>query len=136
MNGLVQTAVSDFSFIELAKVVQAIEVQADLRQIPEAAVSSFYFGKSGIDSLIRKKYKTINDLVDNKVKIKRFICGLPKPPNRVLVLTAASQIRTIDEQISTIKEQIGRGVRLAQHEQELLYIPTPVKELNDDKIPF
>lgn len=136
MSDLVRTVVSDYLFVEAAKVVQAIEVQAGLKQIPEAAVSSFYLGTSGIDNLVRKKYETLNDLADNRVKIKRFICHPSCPRSRLFVLIASSQVRTLNEQISTVKEQIERGVRLAQYEQQALFVVTPVKELSDDELPF
>lgn len=136
MKSSAKTAVSDYFFTELTKVVQTIEVQADLRQIPEAAVSSFYFGKIGIDNLIRAKYKTISYLTDNKLKIKRYICGLPKPPDRTLVLMGASYIKTINDQISTVKAQIVRGVRLEQFLQQELYDVPLDKEITDAEIPF
>ncbi len=136
MISSVKVAVSDYSFVELAKVVQAIEVRADLKQIPEAAVSSFYFGKIGIDNLIRAKYKTINNLTDNKVKIKRYICGLPEPRDRRLVLMAASYIKTVNDQIGTVKSQIVRGVKLERlQQQELCGVPLD-KEITDAEIPF
>ncbi len=136
MKEAVRTAVSDYSFVALASIVQAIEVKAELKQISDIAVSSFYFGKSGLDNLIRAKYRTLNDLADNRAKTKRFICSSGRPLDRLLILVAASQIKTLNGQINTVQEQISRAARLVQYQQKTLPVPPVVKEPIDDELPF
>lgn len=131
-----KTAVSDISFVELASSVQTIEVQASLKQIPDAAVSSFYFGKLGLDNLIRKKYDVLHDLVTNKSRLTVFIGSAEYPLDGDIAIVATSMLNTLEDAIKGVREQISRGIGLRQYEQSPIEPIEIAKELINDELPF
>lgn len=136
MSNRIKTAVSDISFVEMAKVVQSIEVQAALVQIPDTAVSSFYLGKLGLDNLIRRKYNTLHDLVQNKSRLTVFIGSSDYPLDGDVAIVATSMLTTFEDMICGLKEQISRAVRLGQYEQTTVGTLGIARELEDEEIPY
>ena len=131
-----KTAVADIPFVQVKSALQTIEVQGGLTQISDAAVSSFYFGKQSLENLVRKKYITLNELAENRRRVKALIDRATHPLTIDVAIVAESMIVTISEQIVRVKEQISRGVRLTQYQQEYVPISSGTKELTDDEIPF
>lgn len=136
MSKLAAGKVSDYPFAEIAKVVQRIEVSAYLKEVSDTAVTSFYFGTSTIGDLIRRKYTTLSLLTSNRSKLKVFISEWDKRPEPVEVAVVVSMLRTINEQVSIVKEQIERAIKLTQYEAVPMHIELGAKELSNDEIPF
>ncbi|MBW8036449.1 MAG: hypothetical protein FVQ79_12700 [Planctomycetes bacterium] len=136
MGKLNKTAVSDIPFVQVKSALQTIEVRGGLTQISDASVSSFYFGKQGLDNLIRRKYRTLNELAENRCRVRELIDTSKYPLSTDVAIVATSMVITISEQIMCVKEQISRGVLLAQFRQEKMHISEQEGRLVDDEIPF
>lgn len=136
MGQLNKTAVSDIPFVEVSSATQTIEVEAGLIQISEAAVSSFYFNRIGLQNLIRKKYVTLHNLSENRRLVRAFTQFSDYPLGDNIAIVAVSMIATLGVEIKSVKEQIARGVRLANYNQATIKQSGVYGEVSCEELPF
>lgn len=136
MVGSRKTVVSDIAFVAVSSAMQTIEVQARLVQVSDSAVSSFYFNKHGLDKLIRNKFTTLNELVENRRRVQAYIYKSEYPLDTNIAIVATSMISTLAGQIDSVKEQITRGKKLTQYNQKTIKMADNLGELSCEEIPF